>query len=206
MATTTNYGWDTPDDTDLVKDGAAAIRELGQDIDTNLFSITNGKNVGLVHLNTTSFTAQSTVNLDNVFTSDYKNYRMIISVNTKSDAGALELRWRASGATNTTSNYNLNFGQIESWSGAATFVSGNAGSAPLNTLGFNFANEPFSAAFDIFNPQVALKTYMSGLPLGNNTGFRGFRFNGTTQFDGVSLISGAGTITGEIRFYGYRNS
>ena len=34
MATTTNYGWDTPDDTDLVKDGAAAIRTLGSSIDT----------------------------------------------------------------------------------------------------------------------------------------------------------------------------
>jgi hypothetical protein len=34
MATTTNYGWDTPDDTDLVKDGASAIRTLGSSIDT----------------------------------------------------------------------------------------------------------------------------------------------------------------------------
>ena len=34
MATTTNYGWETPDDTDLVKDGAAAIRTLGSSIDT----------------------------------------------------------------------------------------------------------------------------------------------------------------------------
>ncbi len=34
MATTTNYGWETPDDTDLVKDGAAAIRTLGSAIDT----------------------------------------------------------------------------------------------------------------------------------------------------------------------------
>ncbi len=34
MATTTNYGWETPDDTDLVKDGAAAIRTLGNSVDT----------------------------------------------------------------------------------------------------------------------------------------------------------------------------
>jgi hypothetical protein len=34
MATTTNYGWTTPDNTDLVKDGAAAIRTLGSSIDT----------------------------------------------------------------------------------------------------------------------------------------------------------------------------
>jgi len=36
MATTTNYGWTTPDNTDLVKDGAAAIRTLGSSIDTTL--------------------------------------------------------------------------------------------------------------------------------------------------------------------------
>jgi len=34
MATTTNYGWTTPDDTALVKDGAAAIRTLGTSVDT----------------------------------------------------------------------------------------------------------------------------------------------------------------------------
>jgi len=34
MATTTNYGWTTPDDTALVKDGASAIRTLGTSVDT----------------------------------------------------------------------------------------------------------------------------------------------------------------------------
>lgn len=36
MPTTTNYGWTTPADTDLVKDGAAAIRTLGSSIDSTL--------------------------------------------------------------------------------------------------------------------------------------------------------------------------
>lgn len=35
MATTTNNGWTTPNDTDLVKDGALAIRTLGNGIDTS---------------------------------------------------------------------------------------------------------------------------------------------------------------------------
>ena len=38
MATTTNYSWTTPDDTALVKDGAAAIRSLGTAIDTTVFT------------------------------------------------------------------------------------------------------------------------------------------------------------------------
>jgi hypothetical protein len=36
MATTTNYGWTTPDDSALVKDGASAIRTLGSSIDSTL--------------------------------------------------------------------------------------------------------------------------------------------------------------------------
>lgn len=42
MATTTNFGWETPDDTDLVKDGAAAIRTLGQAIDTSMMDLEGG--------------------------------------------------------------------------------------------------------------------------------------------------------------------
>ena len=35
MANTTAFGWETPDNTDLVKDGALAIRTLGEAIDTS---------------------------------------------------------------------------------------------------------------------------------------------------------------------------
>lgn len=42
MATTTNFGWATPDDTDLVKDGAAAIRTLGSSIDTSFVDLKGG--------------------------------------------------------------------------------------------------------------------------------------------------------------------
>jgi len=42
MATTTNFGWTTPDDTSLVKDGAAAIRSLGQAIDTSMMDLEGG--------------------------------------------------------------------------------------------------------------------------------------------------------------------
>ena len=38
MANTTNFGWETPDDTDLVKDGAAAMRTLGNSIDASFVS------------------------------------------------------------------------------------------------------------------------------------------------------------------------
>ena len=42
MPTTSNFGWTTPADTDLVKDGAAAIRTLGNGIDTSFLDLKGG--------------------------------------------------------------------------------------------------------------------------------------------------------------------
>lgn len=42
MPTTTNFGWTTPADTDLVKDGALAIRTLGNGVDTSLVDLKGG--------------------------------------------------------------------------------------------------------------------------------------------------------------------
>lgn len=46
MATTTNYSWTTPDDTDLVKDGASAIRTLGTAIDTTTKALNPSTTLG----------------------------------------------------------------------------------------------------------------------------------------------------------------
>lgn len=46
MATTTNYGWTTPDDTALVKDGASAIRSLGTAIDTTTKNLNPSTTLG----------------------------------------------------------------------------------------------------------------------------------------------------------------
>ena len=42
MPSTTNFNWTTPADTDLVKDGAAAIRTLGNGIDTSFVDLKGG--------------------------------------------------------------------------------------------------------------------------------------------------------------------
>lgn len=54
MATTTNYGWTTPDDTALVKDGASAIRTLGSSIDTSVKSLNPGTTSGDIDYYTSS--------------------------------------------------------------------------------------------------------------------------------------------------------
>jgi hypothetical protein len=42
MAVTTNFGWSTPDNTALVKDGASAIRTLGSSIDSSMGELLGG--------------------------------------------------------------------------------------------------------------------------------------------------------------------
>jgi len=48
MALSPYYGWEEPDDSDFVKDGALAIRDLGNDIDTTVNKIENFKG-GIFH-------------------------------------------------------------------------------------------------------------------------------------------------------------
>ena len=48
MATSTTYGWTEPDDSDYLKEGAEAIRTLGNAIDTTVNKIENFKG-GIQH-------------------------------------------------------------------------------------------------------------------------------------------------------------
>ena len=65
MATvTTNYGFDIPQSSDLVKDGATAIATLGQDIDTALAGLTVNAQTG------TTYTAVKADGLNAIVTMD----------------------------------------------------------------------------------------------------------------------------------------
>ena len=65
MATvTTNYGFDIPQSTDLVKDGATAIATLGQDIDTAFAGLTVNAQTG------TTYTAVKAEGLNAIVTMD----------------------------------------------------------------------------------------------------------------------------------------
>lgn len=63
MPNTTNYNWATPADSDLVKDGAAAIRTLGNSIDTSFVDLKGGTTGQVLAKN-------SNTDLDFVWSSD----------------------------------------------------------------------------------------------------------------------------------------
>lgn len=62
--TTTNFGFDIPQSSDLVKNGATAIAELGQDIDTKFAGLTVNAQTG------TTYTAVKADGLNQIVTMD----------------------------------------------------------------------------------------------------------------------------------------
>jgi hypothetical protein len=203
MATTTNYGWDTPDDTDLVKDGALAMRDLGQDVDTTLFSVTNGANVGMVHLNTTSFTSQTAVQVNNVFSSSYDNYLLLLEMVSSGSYGvATQLCLSGTPAAGATDYRRQDMVAI------ASSVSATGSSTSSTSLGVVRGTRTLITS-TIGNPAKALPTSFIGhqgdpdstFTIRNTAGFHIL----STAYDGIR-ISGFVGGTGILRIYGYRNS
>ena len=123
MPTTTNNGWTTPADTALVKDGASAIRTLGNNIDSTLGVYASP---ALTLISTTTFTTSSSQSINSVFSATYKNYKLVYN-GTKTLDNALIFRFRASGTDDSSANYN--FGNSRSFAQTATYDIDRAGSS-----------------------------------------------------------------------------
>jgi len=330
MATTTNFGWETPDDTDLVKDGAAAMRTLGNSIDTSFVDLkggtsgqilakasntdldytwitndigditavtagtglTGGGTSGAVslaidstvttltgtqtltnktltspvlttpsisnidakgdllagtadntigrlaigtngqiltadsaettgmkwatpatgggsfaHITTVTFSASSSIDLSNIFSTTYENY-FLVGNYTSTDNNDLNYRYRVSGADNSTSNYNLQF-----YDTANTSVI--AGRATSQTMGRLSPTRVTGSRMSITGHFIApfltqTKHSQARTSVNSTTGieqnFVDTGFNAATSFTGLTLFPGAGTVTGTISIFGIKNS
>ena len=199
MATTTpNYGWDVPTSTDYVKDGATAIETLGDDIDASLFSITGGKNVGLMHLTTQTFTAQTNFIISNVFSSAYDNYVIDVKLTAATGSNTLAFQLRT-GSTTLTTGYasNLIYG-----SGGANGVS-RAGSAfySFGQMPGDFTHAMLADPFAT-RPTAYQAISQQGASCGLDAGY----VNNTTSYESLVITNVlGGTNTGTVRIYGVRN-
>ena len=204
--TTTNYGFDIPQSTDLVKDGATAIATLGQDIDTAMNTALGTKKAGMVLLNTTSFSGVSSVSLPaGTFSSTYDNYRVIINVDTTSSGTTANLRFRASGSDNSSSNYAYNHRYLTTAN--TTYTQGNANTTTNFRIGFSDGGTDM-IIIDVFNPMRAFRTGYMSYALGKDgANFATERNSGqmtvTTAYDSLTFIQNS--MTGTIRAYGYNN-
>jgi len=204
MATTTNYGWTTPDDTALVKDGASAIRTLGSSIDTSLNNALGTKKAGLVLLNTTSFSAVSAFNFANdIFSATYDNYKIVLSLKS-STANFLAFRGRTSGTSNSNANYTFQFIDIGG-TGVAAARSVNQTSARVASV--NSSTIPNGYAIDLFSPFINEATTFSsrGYNSASNASFNDYvgTFYNAAIFDSIEFLASTGTVTGKAYLYGY---
>ena len=202
MAVTPNYSWPVPVNTDLVKDGADAIKDLGDAIDATVFGLPSG---ALALINTTTVTAQTTVSFNSVFTATYENYLIIMNL-VGSGGGDLNLRVRASGTDLSTSTYNTT--KIE-MAGAGFFTAAGGNTSVLIGL---IRTTKTDLNLNFFAPQITGKNTSitsSGMYLtsGSNHGnvLGGGVVDNTTSYDGFTVIPSTGTITGTIRIYGVQN-
>jgi hypothetical protein len=209
--TTTNYGWDIPQSTDLVKDGATAIALLGQDIDTSMNTALAGKKAGMVLLNTTSFSGVSSVSLPaDTFTSTYDNYCLIgIYTSNQSTQTALTGRMRAAGSDNTTSNYGVTNAN-QGTDNAVSYQSTTAQTSWTNIQ--RLRDIPHRFEMILFAPKLTERTTFNFRGTGINSANNLFsmtnaagEFGATTSFDSISFIAGTGTLTGTISCYGFND-
>ena len=201
MATTTpNYGWPVPTSTDLVKDGATAIEALGDAIDATVFALPTP---GISLINTTTFTAQSTISLNDVFSATYTNYRIVCNLTGSTDLN-VSLRYRVGGADNSTANSYVR----QLLRGISATASAAAGADNLALLG-SADSTGLTFTADIFNPFATTRTKALNTFLGKSASVADyaalsyFDHNQTTSYTGFSLLTSTGTVTGNISVYGY---
>jgi hypothetical protein len=72
MANTTNFGWETPDNTDLVKDGALAIRTLAGAIDTSFVGVAINAQTGTTYTAVLADGLNKVITMDNASANDFK--------------------------------------------------------------------------------------------------------------------------------------
>ena len=193
--TTTNNGWPIPQSTDLVKDGATAIASLGSAIDTTL----GVYSAGAVKLNKSTFTTQSSVSVNSVFSAAYSTY--IISYNFTSSAATLwRLRLRTSGTDNTSANYNYQL-----FSANSTTLTGARSLSDNNYKMDNNNNNNHGGQIVLINPFDTEKTYgTANTTSGADFTLSDLQFNATTSFDGFSIYPDSGTLTGTFTVWGLK--
>jgi hypothetical protein len=202
MAVTPNYSWPVPVNTDYVKDGADAIKDLGDAIDATVYGLPAG---GLTLIKTTTFSAVASQNLNSIFSSTYDNYKIIFSELNGSVNAALLCRVGVAG-TPVTAGY-IYGGWVVNLNGATGTESGNnLTSVNINAITSNTANNN-AIEITIFNPNKASKAttfnYQGYDTFNNRLQVGSAKVENTSAVTDFQILPASGTITGKVSVYGY---
>lgn len=161
----------------------------------------------LVLLNTTSFTTQSTVSIDNVFSSTYENYRIVLKATTSTEAN-IAIRLRSAGSDDTGANY---FYQYAGYADSTAF--GGIQSSQIEWIQGAGGRRWHTMQADLLSPNIADVTFMlsvngdrgtnAGINLNNRVVTTNHWNTTSTQYTGLSFVASSGTTTGTVSVYGY---
>ena len=145
----------------------------------------------------------SAVNVNDVFSSSFQNYKMFASY-IGSTATAVELRYRVSGADNSTNNYRVMEAVFDS-----TYVGARTGEQTAHRI-CNINTTLSTVDCTFFNPVETTPSIFTSLGFSNISTPLGFfqsaRLNTNDSFTGFTLFPAAGTFSsGTIRVYGLAN-
>ena len=163
-----------------------------------------------------TFTSQSSVSLNGVFSSKYQNYRIVINTLGAGAGGGgfgNRIRLRASGTDNSASNYRYAGYGLGDASASAIFKVQSNGTTTSFLLEAASSQAYSYKVIDVFMPFDTQNTSIQyqGMYLENTPQFFGYDMGGimsvTTSYDGFTFFtSDAGTsLTGTIRVYGYKD-
>ena len=148
-----------------------------------------------------TLSGSSTV-LDNIFTSDYLNYRLVISNVTSSANENIGFRMRVSGTDASGSDYYQGANRV-SFAGATS----GTGAAP-DTYGYlgYFGIYVGGITCDFLQPNQTKATVVTYQSLGADIVWSGACQHAVnTAYTGIRILSASGkTITGDVKVYGYR--
>jgi len=158
---------------------------------------------GTTLLSTTSFTSQSSLTIDNIFTTQFRDYKIVFYADTATSGASLLLRFRASGSTTTTTYNSLSGVLGDAFGSVSRLGSGNATSIVVSSL------DMFSlktGEITIYAPQVAERVMVSQVG-GSRNAVMSFSFgdhDSSTQFDGFTILTSTGNMSGTLSVYGLR--
>lgn len=169
--TTTNFGWTIPSDTDLVKDGAAAIRTLGQGIDTSMADLEGGTAGQILTKNSGTDMDFAWADNDIRVNSPLNAPLEVINVSATAATGTIDVEVGSLGSvwyytTNASANFTLNFRKSSSVSLSTLLAVGQ--SVTITFLNTNGATAYRPTAFQIDGAAVTPKWQGGSAPAAGN--------------------------------------
>jgi hypothetical protein len=160
--------------------------------------------IGLWKVASTAFNGNG-FSMDNVFTSNYTNYRILINATCTADADT-SFRYRVGGSDIPFSIYQY---ASQGWYASTQNSAGGVGQTSVPLIGFGNGRQS-SHSIDVFGPATA----NAWKPLNINSSFShaavgmivrniAGTMDSTSAMDGFSIVS-ANTLTGTCTVYGYR--